>query len=136
MRNVSLQTKANIVASYLNGILYKDIMRQYGVNRWNIQDALSQFDMKTNRIKSYPRLPGGKKLDLKPGVVIPYKTYERSEVREFYPKKDKKFVLPDDLDIMERMDDVEDANDLAAESREFLEIDVNNNDEVRYKRSV
>ena len=135
MRNVSLRTKANIVASYLNGAKYKDIMKHYGVNRWNIQDALSQFDMKTNRIKSYPRLPGSKS-NLKPGIVIPYKTYERSEVRESYPKKDKRFVLPDDLDIMERMDDTEDANDFVAEPREFLEIDVNNNDEVRYKRSV
>jgi len=140
MRNVSWGTKEMIVTAYQKGISYSAIQEFFGVNRWNIQDALSKMNVKTNRIKSSPRLPRSKKkgklMDRYHNneFVIPAKEYSRKELSEIYSSKDKNFVLPDDLDIMERMDEVDDANDFVGEPVEFLTMEINNEGKVSYVR--
>ena len=125
MKKVSGKIQARIVEAYLAGISYKWMEKVYGVNRWNIQDALSKAGVKTNRIKSPPRLPGKKK------VVQKYHDIDYlppMKVNQDNP------VLESDLDIMERMDDVEDANDFVAESGSHCEIVIDDNGEVRYRK--
>ena len=144
MKKVSLELQIKIVSAYLDGISYKHIQDIFKVSRWNIQDALSKAGIKTNRIKSPPRLPGGKKK----GTLMeryhdgdflpPLKTEDdlkREYCNEFVPlspypnKQDGKPLLEDDLDIMERMD-LEDTEDIPRQ--EYMEIDVSENGEVRY----
>ena len=155
MKKVGLAIQCDIVNDYYLGMKYKDIMAKYGVNRWNIQDALSKFDFKTDRIKSPPRLPGGKKKGtlmeryhdgdyLPPLSCYPNKQDEKplleddldgkcgeelfreQYVNEFVPKDP---VLEGDLDIMEKMD-LDDTEDFPRQ--EYMEIDVSEDDEVRY----
>jgi len=127
MKKVGLAVQCEIVNDYYLGMKYKDIMSKYGINRWNIQDALSKFDMETDRISSPPRLPGGRALrKIKEIEIVPLdcsKKYEKIE-RPY-------FVLEDDLDIMERIDN-DSTDDSLFEDGSYSEIDISENDEVRY----
>ena len=139
MKKVTLNTQVEIVKDYINGMKYKDIMKKYRINRWNIQAALSEFDIKTDRIKSPPRLPGGKK---KTGTLM-----ERYHNGDFIPKSPKPIyiyakpvekpylrgiehnvVIIDDLDFQERYD----LEGTEESETKYLEIDISENDEVRY----
>ena len=147
MKKVGLAIQCDIVNDYYLGMKYKDIMAKYGVNRWNIQDALSKFDFKTDRIKSPPRLQGGKKK----GTLMeryhdgdylpPLKTEDdlkREYCNEFVPlspypnKQDGKPLLEDDLDIMERMDECDDTGNSEFETGSYSEIDISDDGKVRY----
>jgi len=122
MKKVSLIIQSDICNDYYLGMKYKDIKKKYGVNRWNIQAALSRFDMKTNRIKSHPRLPGSKKMTK--GAIAYYHDGDYLP-----PIKPNKFdpVLEADLDIMERMDNVDDTGEGS------YEMVIDDNGKVRYE---
>lgn len=127
MRKIPFVTQNNIVDDYINGMKYAEIMKKYKVNRWNIQNTLSKMGVKTNRIKSSPRLAGG---DKKKSVRIERNIPSIPETEYKLRGIEHNFILEDDLDIMERMD-----NDLANEEGQYLEIDVDENDEIRYKKN-
>jgi len=157
MKKVSLELQTKIVSAYLDGISYKYIQDIFKVSQWNIQDALSKAGIKTNRIEKPPRLPkfytkkelkkmypdrkgtlmeryhdGDYLPPLKPGKST--KEIYGSEIlgqHDFKCGKElfgKNPVLEDDLDIMERYDL---AGTEESESK-YLEIDISENDEVRY----
>ncbi|PKP62218.1 hypothetical protein CVT91_00070 [Candidatus Atribacteria bacterium HGW-Atribacteria-1] len=127
MKKILLNTQVNIVRDYINGMKYKEIMKKYGVNRWNIQAALSEFDILTNRIKSPPRLPEGKKKAKKKPIIYP----EDFAHQEFYPKpkEDNPILLEDDVDFMERLDDTDGVDNL---KRGFSEIEITEKNSVEY----
>lgn len=131
MKKVSQPRQIVIVREYINGMLYKDIERIYSVNRWNIQDALSKAGVKTNRIKSPPRLPGGSEKKLTGRLMDRY--HDGDYLPPMGVNKNNP-VLEGDRDIMEKMDDTEDANDFVAE-RGTSEIVIDENDKVRYEKN-
>jgi len=130
MKKVGLAIQCDIVNDYYLGMKYKDIMAKYGVNRWNIQDALSKFDFKTDRIKSPPRLQGGKK---KGTLMERYHDGDYLPPLSPYPnQQDGRPLLEDDLDIMERMDECDGTDNSEFETGSYTEMDISENDEVRY----
>ena len=123
MKKVDISLQVMIAEQYLKGTKYKDIMFMFQINRWDIQNALSHFNIKTNRIKSYPRLPGGKK-------VVPGRLMDRYHDGDYLPpmKVNKNNpVLEDDLDIMERMDNTDDAG------KGSYEMVIDENGKVKYE---
>lgn len=142
MKKVDVSLKVIIVEDYLRGMKYRDIMSKYQISRWNIQDALSHFNIKTNRIKSPPRFPGSKKKKsplasvFSPSVIAHELKKRYHDIDLLPPIKVNKNnpVLEGDRDIMERMDDTEDANDLT--ERGFSEIVIDENNKVRYEKNV
>ena len=131
MKKVSLIVKCDIVNDYYLGMKYKDIMKKYGVNRWNIQDALSKFDMKTDRIKSPPRLKGG----FKPYVpgFIKQEYHDIDLLPPMKPKENNPVLLEDDLDIMERIDNTDGVGNIPGGSYSIV---IDENNEVRYEEDV
>ena len=130
MKKVSLELQIKIVSAYLDGISYKHIQDIFKVSRWNIQDALSKLEIKTNRIKSPPRLPGGKK---KGTLMERYHDGDYLPPLNTYPnKQDGNPLLEDDLDIMERMDECDGTDNSEFETGSYTEMDISENDEVRY----
>jgi len=129
MKKVSEELQAHIVLDYLEGYTYQLIMARNGVNRWNIQDALSKFGVETNRIKSPPRLPGGKKKKAQ-GLLMD--RYNDGDFLQPMKVNKNNPVLEDDLDIMERMDNCDDVDDLVEGSYEIV---VDEDDEVGYKKN-
>ena len=126
MRKVSEKIQNMIVKEYLWGTKYKDIQLLHRVSRWNIQDALSKFGIKTNRIKSPPRLPGSKKLT---GRLM-----DRYHDGDYLPpmKVNKNNpVLADDLDYQERYD-LDGTDNAEFEDGKYLEIGITENGEVKY----
>lgn len=122
--------KIDIARDYIKGEKYKDIMSKYKVNRWNIQDALSWLAVKTNRIKSPPRLKGSKK---KAGT--PMERYHDGDLLPPMKVNKNNPVLEGDMDIMERMDKTDNADDIQAEGTGgYCEIEVDENNEVRYRK--
>ena len=131
MKKVSLELQIKIVSAYLDGISYKHIQDIFKVSRWNIQDALSKAGIKTNRIKSPPRLPGGFKR--KSTLMERYHDGDFLPPLNTYPNRQNgKTLLEDDLDIMERMDECDDTGNSEFETGSYAEIDISENDEVRY----
>ena len=143
MKKVSLELQIKIVSAYLDGISYKHIQDIFKVSRWNIQDALSKFAIKTNRIKSPPRLQGRackykKKVTFIP-IARPISTLmERYHDGDFLPplspypnKQDEKPLLDDDMDYMERYN-LEGTEESEFNNGSYLEIDISENDEIRY----
>ena len=126
MKKVSLVMQAHICNDYYLGMKYKDIEKKYGVNRWNIQAALSKFDIKTDRIKSYPRLPGSKKLT---GKLMD--RYHDGDLLPPMKVNKNNPVLDDDLDYQERYDS-DGTENSESEDGKYLEIDISKNGEVRY----
>ena len=137
MQKIDISLQIMIAEEYLKGTKYREIQEMFQVNRWDIQNALSKFNIKTNRIKSPPRLPGGK--NKKPGRLMdryhdgdllpPMKTNTYDPVREA------------DLDIMERKDNCEDTNEFIADNdfvkeRGSCEIVIDDLDNVRDRKSV
>lgn len=97
MKKAELYLK--IVKAYKEGLKYRVIERKYHVSRWDIQSALFKAGVKTNRIRSSPRLPGERKRKKKRFRV----TYKQNIYSK--PKEDNNPVRVDDLDIMERIDE-------------------------------
>lgn len=131
MKNVSCELRQKIVDMYLLGYRYWIIEEDLEVSRWNIQDALSKQGVKTNRIKSPPRLPGNKKKE--PGRLM--ERYHDGDLLPPMGVNKNNPVLDSDLDIMERMDNCEDANDFVAE-KGSCEIVIDENNKVRYEENV
>lgn len=129
MKKVSKWIQVCICKAYLSGIRYRHIESVYGVNRWNIQDALSKAGVLTNRIESHPRLPSNKK-------VVPGQLMDRYHDGDLLPplKVNKNNpVLEDDLDIMEKMDNTDDTGDQVEGSYEMV---IDENGKVRYEKNV
>jgi len=130
MKKVSLELQIKIVSAYLDGISYKHIQDIFKVSRWNIQDALSKAGIKTNRIKSPPRLPGGFKR--KSTLMERYHDGDFLPPLSPYPnKQDGKPLLDDDMDYMERYN-LEGTEESEFNNGSYLEIDISENDEIRY----
>lgn len=117
----------SIAKDYLAGMKYIDIEKKYNVNQGNIQQALWKIGVKTNRIKSKPRLLFNYKK--KPKINKYYDYFNRNEGD--YPnqkiKNNNPVHLLDDLDIMERMDEANDFID-----KQFYWIEVMEDGKVRY----
>ena len=139
MKKVSLELQTKIVSAYLDGISYKHIQDIFKVSRWNIQDALSKFDIKTDRIKSPPRLPGGFKRkgtlmeryhdgDFIPKSPKPIYIYAKPVEKPYLRGIEHNVVIIDDLDFQERYD----LEGTEESETKYLEIDISENDEVRY----
>jgi len=131
MKKVGFKIQADICNDYYLGMKYKDIMKKYGINRWNIQQALSTFDMKTDRISSPPRLQGGKK---KGTLMERYYDGDYFSPLSPYPnQQDGRPLLEDDMDYQERYD-ADETEEKEFETGNYSEIDVSENDEIRYIR--
>lgn len=97
MKKAGLYQK--LVEAYKDGLKYRVIERKYHVSRWDIQSALSKAGVRTDRIRSRPRLPGGRrKKEKRNRITHKQNIYSR-------PKEDNNPVRVDDLDIMERIDE-------------------------------
>jgi len=131
MKKVSFATQVEIAKDYLKGIKYKDIMKAYGVNRWNIQDALHKLEVKTSRIKSPPRLKGGYKPPLPGRMGERY--HDGDYLPPLKPKENNPVLLEDDLDIMERIDNADGVDNIPGGSYSIV---VDENNEVKYEQDV
>lgn len=136
MKKVGLELQAEIVCDYLLGYPYKVIQTKFGVSRWNIQDALSKMDIKTNRIKSHPRLPGSKKKNytlIDEYAPIPRPVNRYHDIDYLPPIKPNKNnpVLEDDLDIMERIDNIDDTGGGVEGSYKMV---IDENGKARYEK--
>lgn len=110
-----------VVIDYLKGLGYKKIAEKYGITRGAIQYSLEKMGVKPNRIKSNARLAKAKE----------YKT-SRAYLQNagYIPitghKEKGSPVLEDDLDIIERIDSTDGADDPSCE------IDIDEEGEVIY----
>jgi len=95
-----------ITRDYLSGLKYSAIKRKYKVNNGYIQYALEKTGIKTNRIRSKPRLKFGSEPTKK-------KKSKKNYKYPLFPSKieDNNPVLIDDLDIMERIDETDGIDD-------------------------
>ena len=134
MKKVILETQDAIVTAYKFGYTYTQIQHHFGVNRWNVQDALHKAGVVTNRINSPPRIKGGvgnKKKKKKDGRLMD--RYLNDEFIIDYhpcPTKDNNPVIEADLDIMERIDE-----NCKEEEEEFTEIIVDRKGRIKYEQN-
>ena len=101
-----LKLYKKITKDYLSGLKYSVIEKKYKVNHGYIQYALEKIGIKTNRIRSRPRLKYGLKAPTR-------KKSKKNYKYPLFPSKieDNNPVLIDDLDIMERMDETDGIDD-------------------------
>jgi len=112
-----------VVIDYLRGLKYREITEKYGITRGGVQYALEKMGAKPNRIKSLSRLSKAKPKKSK-GAYL--------QNAGFIPvrggtKRDNNPVLVDDLDIMEREDNIQGNLDDPS-----CEIDINEKGEIEY----
>ena len=112
-----------VVLDYLKGLKYREITEKYNITRGGVQYALEKMGVKPNRIKSESRLSKPKEHKTKGAYLqnagfIPVK----EEI-----EKDNNPVLVDDLDVMEREDNIQGNLDDPS-----CEIDIDEEGEIEY----
>jgi len=137
----------DIAVDYLRGLPYSFICEKYDCNNGYIQYALERAGVETNRIKSGARLNNGRKKRIFSKELIEHMK-ENTKINKCYnerkrhlhctmgKQKDNNPVhMVDDLDIMERMNGTDGADDLVIDKKSLqYEIVITEGNNINYMK--